>query len=503
MVDFHANGNSYRINVQLTPEGTGTDIFLSGPELPGTNISIDFPGENLFPSVTVHEETGRFIISWMQYKKNDVKLCYYDSFTGASQRIGMEAFKSASPVQVIFRDNNPFLLIFRGNNSDNVDIFYHRMDTGTIRNITETPDSELEVMVENENGRFFIETKTIYHQYRYRIKKESLRLKRTKKNEIIYEAGRPIQPVSAEILPKNTIIGFGDSITYGTMYLDPDDLSNWYHPDLTYLAQLKDQFTRDYGPIETENLGFPGDTTYAAIQRMDADFSKVTGYFCLVMLGTNDVISHNFDVGLSTHNLEFILNRVRSEYGMYPIISTIPPMRRFSDLQYRRESSESLNTAIKAMARRIDVPYIDPYFPFLYYQGLGGWQGLLEYWKGIHPNPDGHRIIADLFKKEILKLPPVKPRDVAMDVDSSTASSITVEWRANIEFDFSHYYIQYGYSPDLLYRVATTSDEFFTVIRNPLHAPFHSTLYFRIKAVDKDRNSSKFTRTLSFEFENE
>lgn len=500
-VDFLLKGNPYRVTVELTAEGAGTNVFLTGPDTPGTNLSISLPGENLFPVVTVHEETGRFFISWMQYKKNDVRLCYYDSFSGASHRIDMENFKSASPVQVIFRDNLPYLLIFRGNNSDNVDVFYYCIDTGAIRNITQTPDSELEVAVDDENSRFYIETKTIYHRYRFRIKKESLHLKQTKKVEVVYESERPLLPVADEILPQNTVAGFGDSITYGTMYLDPENLDDWYHPDLVYLAQLEGILAQDYGMIATENLGFPGDTSSVAIQRMDADFSAINAYFCLVMLGTNDVISHIFDVNMSVQNLEYIVHRARTVYGMYPIISTIPPMRRFGDLLYRRDNILALNAEIKAMARSNGVPYIDPYPVFVNYSGPGGWVDLMESWKGIHPNPDGHRIIADLFKEEILRLPPVKPREIALDTDSGTESSQTVEWRANTEFDISHYVIQFGYSQDLIYREVTTSDPFYTFVRNPLHQPFHSTVYYKIKAVDKDGNSSNYTRVRSFQFE--
>jgi lysophospholipase L1-like esterase len=495
-VTFQLNEKTFQVLVRLSGSGTGSDIFLEGPGIKSKNLSFHFPGENLFPVVTVNQLNNRFMISWMHYCKGNVQLCLYDSFVDDSRWLALENFTSANPLAVIFNDEIPILLLFKGNNSDNTDIFYYHLGSGSVVNITGTPDSEQRIDIFDEENRVFIEAETLFHHYRYRIKKRNLKVTLTKKKAFEFDWERHQPAADQEGLAINTMVGFGDSITWGRMNMY--SLVGDYHPELAYLARLQEIFAVNYGQTYTINLSVPGDRTIDAIDRMDEDFSGISAFFCLVMLGTNDVANGDFDADASVENLEFIVTTARDFYHMYPVISTIPPQRRYHPtLQYFKENTETLNTRIMEMAAKNQVPYIDTYTAFM--EHPEGWVALLEDIKGNHPNPEGHLVIANLFKEKILELPPAVPQDIVPS-DTSTSSQ-TLTWSDNREFDFSHYYIEFGYFPDQLNRNLVTFDSFYTFIVIPLHAPFNSKLYFRIQSVDKDGNTSEFTPIQRIDFD--
>jgi lysophospholipase L1-like esterase len=492
-VEFQTPGGDYLVSVRLTD--TGSDVFLDGPGMQNNNLACDFPGENLFPTVTVHEASRRFMVAWMHYRKNNVRLCLYDSRTNTSRAIELEQFKSACPLSVIFYDDDPLLLLFKGNNSGNTDVFYYHLASGRVENITRTADSEQFVQVFDEENRLFIETGTLYQHSRYRLKKRNLKVRLTAQAAIEYDRERK-RPVNVEEIPAlNTIVGFGDSITWGRMNMN--DLDGDYHPELAYLAQLQEIFAVDYGAVDTINKGVPGDTTLMAAQRLDDEFSLIDAFFCLVMLGTNDVIFSTFDVDASIENLYYILTTAREFYHMHPVISTIPPQRRHHPtLQYFKENTEALNQRIIQLAQENGVPFIDTYKAFM--EHPGGWVSLLEDIKGNHPNPEGHHVIANLFKEKILDVPPAEPGEIVRS--SRGDSSVTFGWSDNREFDFSHYAIQFGYLPDNLNRGVNTLYNFYTFINLPLDDPFNRKFYFRVQAVDKDGNTSDFTPLYEAEF---
>ena len=490
-VSFQFNGKDYRIEVRLSE--TGSDILMTtAGEMP-KNLSFSLPGENLFPGITKNEPGNRFAVYWMHYRRDDVQLGYYDSQTNESRLLPLVNFKYAYPLRVVFYNDIPCFLLFKGNNSDNTDIFYYHLEKGGVKNITQTPDSEQVFDILDEENRIFIETDSLFHHYRYRIKKRSLKIKLTKKLEIERDGDR--QPAATGVfLAINTIAAFGDSITWGRMNMD--DLEGDYHPELAYLAQLQEILADNYGETGAINLGYPGDTAFDGIQRMDEVFSDIDAFFCLVMFGTNDVIQ-GIDPDATVQNLEYIVTRAMDNYKMYPIVSTIPPQRRYTPDQYRKDQTEALNDRIIEMAVQNDIPYIDTYTTFMNYPG--GWLVLLEDIKGNHPSPPGHRVIAGLFQGRVLEPPPAKPEDVVISVPGTSPG--TIEWSANEEFDFSHYLIEFGYSRSSLNRTVTTPYNYYRFIPPPMVSPFDFKIYFRICSVDMEGYASEFTEIGEIEFD--
>lgn len=486
----------HHVSVESSP--TGCDIILENQGI--QNLSAAFPGENLFPKVTANPSAHIFTVAWMHFEPGNIQLCIYDSRSNHSRLLPLNDFKYAMPIKTVFNDEDPFLLLFLGNNSNNTDVFYYHLQTGATGNLTQTPDSEQEYEITDEKNRFFMETKTLSHQYRYRVKKSSLTPELLEKQDI--ERGPKFQVPSASIPSQNTILGFGDSITYGVVRMDINNCEDFYHPELAYLEKLKQIFTSGYGPVETVNAGVSRNTSYNGIDRMHDVFSESGAYFCLVMFGTNDVVA-GFSSDVSAENLAFILNTARSTYSMYPIVSTIPPQkdeeRGLPGVQYYTFQTEALNAAIIEMAEQYNFPFIDTYTAFM--EHPEGWEAMLELCKGNHPSPLGHDVMAGLFKEKILELPPAKPA-LIRNIDT-TDFKAEMEWTPNDEFDFSHYLIEYGYTPENLNRTITTTSNHFTFIMFPYYRPVYSRLYFRLQAMDRDGNTRGFTDLQTITFKND
>lgn len=493
-VEFQFKGQAYNVTVQpvvqsVGTENGGTDILLNVADQSPLNISTGLPGENLFPLVNLCPSGHRFAVSWFQYQPDNIQLCYYDSLTGVSRLLPLKGFKSAVPLAVSYFDGQPLLLLFQGNNSDNTDIFFYHLETGEVRNITQSPDSDQEAVIEDEENRVFIETMSLYHHKRYRLKKASLRVKQTKEVEI--HRDRPGPAASIQPVGINTIVGYGDSITWGTIRMNIEDPEDYYHPEQAFLFQLQGMLNSEYGSVNTINRGYPGNRTFEGVQRVDQAFQGVNAYICLVMFGTNDVPRRAFDVDTSILNLHFILTRLKIKYRMYPIVSTIPPQKdeenRAPGIQYFVEQTEAYNTKLMTVCNLLGVPYVDSYAAF--FDGTYYWEDLLESYRGNHPSPLGHQVMAGLFKEEVLDVPPIAPRDIEVsDTDG------VIRWEANEEFDFSQYRIQFGYSANALNKSVTTTNTYFRLVSFPLAAPYSSTLYFRIQGVDQEGNRGVFSR---------
>ncbi|MCP4158122.1 MAG: hypothetical protein GY757_61045, partial [bacterium] len=273
-------------------------------------------------------------------------------------------------------------------------------------------------------------------------------------------------------------------------------------PELAYLTKIQEGLAASgYDPISTVNLGVPGNTSDQGVQRMDAEFAEISAYYCLVMFGTNDVArTRHFDADASGENLAFILTRARDVYGMFPVISTIPPQKDEQNglpgIAFYQYGTRLINEKIIEIATENDIPYIDSFTAF--YESEYDWEDLLEVVRGNHPSPLGHQVIADLFKEQILLVPPAAPTDFVVTDNSPTAK--TVSWATNEEFDFSHYNVEFGYTATNLNRQITKTENEIKFMVFPLPTFYKPKIYYRIQAVDMDGNAGEFTETREIQF---
>ncbi|MEN8223001.1 MAG: SGNH/GDSL hydrolase family protein [Acidobacteriota bacterium] len=489
--DYELKGKKANLEVESGPYGS--DVFLNT----GTrrNLSYFTPGENLFPKMFVKKDD--YSVTWINYKQNDVKLSFYDSFSEHGRMIvsGNFDFISSDTI-VVYNNGKPGFILFRAiKGRDNEDVFIHEIKTGRTVRIAETEGNENTIIIENNELKrrdsFFVRTRTLDYDYTYIINKFDLKVVLKKKQNIPGEIKRDKSAFTSDEL--NTLIGFGDSITWGKMRMY--DLDDFFHPDLTYWAKASQYFNENYGQTYTVNLGVSRDTSLLGLQRMDTDLLYEKGYYFLVLFGTNDVGSGSFSSTSTSENILRILENGRDNYGMYPIVSTVPPQRLYLEgIQFYQAETEKLNRKIIALAVDNNFPYIDSYEAF--FEQPEGWEAMLEDIKGNHPSPSGHQVMADLLTPIILDLIPEKPTNVNSSSETG-GNSFNVSCSQNIEFDFSHYNVKFGFSSSLLNREVTNSSNDFTVHLYPFNLSQKRTVYFKIQAVDKSGNASTFTKTYS------
>ena len=179
--------------------------------------------------------------------------------------------------------------------------------------------------------------------------------------------GNATEPAAAEPV----IVAFGDSITAGFGVL----------PDEAYPALLAARLRREGYPYRVVNAGVSGDTTAAALRRVDWVLRSHPS-IVIVALGANDGLRHQ-SVTAMRDNLVAIVRRLRAAGAAVLLTGMhVPP-------NYGPDYARAFAGVFPAVARTVGVPLM----PFLL-DGVAGHPDLNQP-DGIHPTAEGHRIIAD------------------------------------------------------------------------------------------------------------
>jgi len=167
-----------------------------------------------------------------------------------------------------------------------------------------------------------------------------------------------------------TIICFGDSLTYGTGAGKGGD----------YPSQLSKIIGK---PVI--NAGVPGDTTARALQRLERDVLAKFPDLVLLTIGGND-LKNGVAGDVAFENLKTIVASIQKT-GARVIIGGIKfPMR---DRGFGRAYQE-----LAAETGAVLIPNI--------YEGIMGNRNLMS--DPIHPNNAGYKIMAERFYEAILQL---------------------------------------------------------------------------------------------------
>ena len=179
--------------------------------------------------------------------------------------------------------------------------------------------------------------------------------------------GNAAAPAAAEPV----IVAFGDSITAGFGVL----------PDEAYPALLGERLRREGYPYRVVNGGVSGDTTAAALRRVDWVLRSHPSVV-IVALGANDGLRHQ-RVTAMRDNLIAIVRRLRAAGATVLLAGMrVPP-------NYGPEYSRAFDGVFLDVAQTTRVALA----PFLL-DGVAG-DPHLNQPDGIHPTAEGHRIIAD------------------------------------------------------------------------------------------------------------
>jgi acyl-CoA thioesterase-1 len=190
-------------------------------------------------------------------------------------------------------------------------------------------------------------------------------------------AATPEVPAGAPSADAPRVVFLGDSLTAG---LGVDAAH-------AYAALIQDRLRADGYPHLVVNAGVSGDTSAGGLRRLDWSLKGRVDVI-VVALGANDGLR-----GLSPRdlqaNLGTIVERARARKASVLLAGMEAPPN------FGAEYTREFRAVYPAVAKKYDVPLV----PFL----LAGVAGVptLNQSDGIHPNPQGHRIIADLVWRQL------------------------------------------------------------------------------------------------------
>ena len=172
--------------------------------------------------------------------------------------------------------------------------------------------------------------------------------------------------------PGKTIIFFGDSLTAGYQ-LDPEEAFP------ARIQEIIDSLQLNYNVI---NAGLSGETTTGGLNRINWTLNQKADVFILE-LGANDGL-RGIPLSETRQNLQAMIDTVRSKNASTEIILAgmqIPP-------NLGQDYTAEFRQIFIDLSTENDLPLI----PFL----LEGVAGIpeLNLPDGIHPTPEGHRIVA-------------------------------------------------------------------------------------------------------------
>lgn len=172
---------------------------------------------------------------------------------------------------------------------------------------------------------------------------------------------------------KKSVIFFGDSITAGSG-LDPDE---------AYPALIGKKIEEAGLSARVVNAGLSGETTAGGLRRVDWVLRQPVDIF-VIELGANDGL-RGIPPETSRSNLQAIIDRVREKHPGVQIV--------LAGMQLPTNMGAGFTGKFAGIFPRLAADNRIALIPFLL-EGVGG-VASLNLADGIHPNAEGHRIVAE------------------------------------------------------------------------------------------------------------
>jgi acyl-CoA thioesterase-1 len=160
-----------------------------------------------------------------------------------------------------------------------------------------------------------------------------------------------------------TIICFGDSLTYGT----------GTKKGMDYPSQLSGMISH-----EVINAGVPGDTTQSALERLEEDVLSNDPRIVLITLGGNDILGM-VSKETAFQNFKSIIEKIHSK-GALVVIGGI-------DIPLRGRNFGSMYEKLEKETGIVLIPNI--------FKGIMGHRSLMSDY--IHPNDSGYTKMSKMF----------------------------------------------------------------------------------------------------------
>lgn len=180
---------------------------------------------------------------------------------------------------------------------------------------------------------------------------------------------------SAKSKPTKTVLFFGDSLTAGYGLDDPATDS--------YPSIIQQKINSEKLPYTVINAGNSGETSAGGRTRIDWVLKQKIDVFVLE-LGANDGL-RGMPVSETTRNLQFIIDKVKAKYPEAKLV--------MAGMQVPPSMGADYANRFKAVFTKLADKNKMTLIPFLL-EDVGGIAKLNQD-DGIHPNPDGAKIVAD------------------------------------------------------------------------------------------------------------
>ena len=203
---------------------------------------------------------------------------------------------------------------------------------------------------------------------------------------------------------KLTIVAFGDSITNGVGAFEVTD-------ETAYRGLVRQRLSEELGlEVVVINAGVNGDITPLAIERLGSDVLSYEPRIVTVMFGVNDAGYYRPETDgfaetprVELSHFERCLNAIAEGIlgagAKLAILTPLPMNPHYWGTDLPVYVENGLNFLVtqyaqkcRDVASKVGVPLVDTYAHFDSHPET---QDLVP--DGIHPNPEGHRTIADLL----------------------------------------------------------------------------------------------------------
>ncbi len=214
---------------------------------------------------------------------------------------------------------------------------------------------------------------------------------------ILWSKPNQLTRATAPAAPKLRIVTLGDSITKG--------VRPGVKAEETFAARLEAALRTQGVEASVLNVGIGGERTDQALKRLAKDVLAHRPSLVTIMYGTNDSYvdqgrsASRITVAEYRANLGRLVTELRAA-GITPVLMTAPRWGRTAKLngvgEHPNVRLEQYVAACRAVAREHHVPLVDHYQHWSAAEAkgtdLGGWTT-----DQCHPNPDGHRVLAELL----------------------------------------------------------------------------------------------------------
>jgi acyl-CoA thioesterase-1 len=177
-----------------------------------------------------------------------------------------------------------------------------------------------------------------------------------------------------------TILFLGDSLTEGYQLAKED----------AFPAIIEESLKKKYPDLRVINGGVSGATTASGLKRLSW-YSKIKPDILVLALGANDGL-RGLNLKESEKNLSLVIEKAKDEKMKILLVGMKMPTN------YGEPYRTQFEKLFPVIAKKYSIPLV----PFLL-EGVGG-KPKLNIADGIHPNPEGHKMMAKTVLKELEKI---------------------------------------------------------------------------------------------------